>query len=337
MNLLHSLRIVCFILGISCFAGCNHQTGENESTLLFQQGCYPFACLEDGSYYFTMQCPSGDTIAIWKTDELEHLAQGEHRTVITSRESGLEHIWAPELHRIDGVWYLYFEADNGNTDTHQLYVMACSDEDPMKGKFEMKGAIKTSEEWNFGLHPTVLQVNRQLYLFWSGWPKRRAETETQCIYIARMENPWTTSSERVLLSQPEYEWERQWINPDGNRSAYPIYVNENPQAFLSPDGRRVFVCYSASGIWSVYTSLGMLSASSTSDLTDPHSWTKASEPLISPDSVTGIAISNICVVPSSNGQQTLLLYEAKQRTEQGEIRQIRLRPMGWTAEGAPRF
>ena len=73
--------------------------------------------------------------------------------------------------------------------------------------------------------------NGQLYLLWSGWPERRHETETQCIYIARMENPWTTSSNRVMISLPDHEWERQWINPDGHRSAYPIYVNENPEAF----------------------------------------------------------------------------------------------------------
>ena len=105
-----------------------------------------------------------------------------------------------------------------------------------------------------------------LYLLWSGWPNRRIGSETQCIYIARMENPWTLATKRVMISQPEYEWERQWINPDGGRTAYPIYVNESPQYFHSKDNQTVIVYYSASGCWSPYYCTGMLTADADSDL-----------------------------------------------------------------------
>lgn len=324
-------------------AGCSDRTVANadDSLLLLEQGCYPHAVRSGDHYYYTMQVRTADTVAIWQTDDLAALAKASRRNVWTQGDSaGMGHFWSPELHRIEGRWYLYFEADDGNTDDHQIYVMECEGDDPMTDPFTMRGPIMTNPEWNFGLHPTVLQLpnDRGLYLLWSGWPTRRAETETQCIYIARMENPWTVASERVMISQPEYEWERQWINPDGNRSAYPIFVNENPEAYVSPDGQRVVVCYSASGIWTAYTSLGMLTASASADLLDPASWQKSEEPVLSPDSLLGVSVSNISLVPSADGQQTFMVYEARKRMgTSGETRQVRMRPIQWSPAGEPQF
>ena len=101
----------------------------------------------------------------------------------------------------------------------------------------------------------------------------------QCIYIARMKDPWTLDSPRVLISKPEYEWERQWVNPDGSRTAYPIYVNEGPQFFHSKDNKTLILYYAASGSWSPYYCVGMLTADAESDLLDPASWTKSSVPV----------------------------------------------------------
>ena len=255
------------------------------------------------------------------------------------KADSLHHIWSPELHRLAGKWYLYFEADAGNTDNHQLYVLENTSENPMEGEYRMKGAIKTNDEWNFGLHPTSIVVRGQQYLLWSGWQHRRSETETQCIYIARMQNPWTLSSERVLLSMPELEWERQWINPNGDRSNYPIFVNENPEAFLTPNEHYVCVCYSASGIWTVYNTLGMLYARADDDLLDAHSWTKMQEPVLRcvPDSAV-FGISDISVVPSADGQHHYFLFEAKQYDDEGNFhRNVQMRPLNWNNEGLPEF
>jgi len=286
-----------------------------------------------------MQTLGGDTVALWASDRPEKLAQGKRRTLWTTQGDSMTHFWSPELHQLNNRWYIYFEGDDGNTDNHQLFVMECQTDDPMTGEFVMKGPIMTYQEWNYGIHPCVIQLpSGEIYLFWSGWPKRRAETENQCIYIARMENPWTVSSERVMISSPELEWERQWINPNGSRSAYPIFVNENPEAFLSPDGSRIFVAYSASGIWTVYQSLGLLSAPLSADLLDARSWTKSREPLFTPDKVGHPSSGNICVLTMADGS-TQVVYEAKwPRTPQGyERREIRMQPISWTPDGTPLF
>ena len=292
---------------------------HTDDVLLIEKVGYPEGIFYDGNYYVTIQSMGGDSVELFRTSDLTQLAQAQRRTVWSAARDTMTHFWSPEIHRINGKWYLYFEGDDGNTDNHHLFVMECEDDDPMTGHFVMKGPIETHAEWNYGIHPNILQLpSGEIYLLWSGWPKRRAETETQCIYIARMENPWTLSSQRVMISQPEYEWERQWINPDGNRSAYPIYVNENPEAFLSPDSQEVIVLYSASGIWTVYTALGMLTAPVTANLLDSASWTKNPEPVLMPDVDAQTSISNVYLLPSTDGQSSLLLYEFK-RIEQGNI------------------
>lgn len=330
----------CILLLVAAFmTGCQRKEEQGAGdALVIEEVGYPQAVFHDGNYYFTIQSLGGDSVELFCTADLTCLSQAERRTVWSTQRDTMTHFWSPEIHRVNDKWYLYFEGDDGNTDNHHLFVMECEDENPMKGEFVMRGALETRAEWNYGIHPNLLQLpSGELYLLWSGWPKRRAETETQCIYIAKMENPWTICSDRVMISMPEYEWERQWINPDGNRSAYPIFVNENPEAFLSPDGQHVVVLYSASGIWTVYTSLGMLSAPAKANLLNPDSWTKNPEPVLLADTITNTCITNAFLVPTPDGNSWQMLYELKRREQGNIVRDTYLRPINWGSDGMPQL
>ena len=109
----------------------------------------------------------------------------------------------------------------------------------------MKGRISTDPDNNWAIDGSLFEHNGELYMVWSGWQTRRVDTETQCIYIARMANPWTLGSERVKISMPELGWEREYKNPEGWTPPYIIYVNEGPQPLKSPDGKLIHVIYSA--------------------------------------------------------------------------------------------
>ncbi|MBD5234802.1 MAG: family 43 glycosylhydrolase [Barnesiella sp.] len=306
------LHLIVLLLAVSCGDGSDTPRAD-EPVEVFANGSYPFAVKDGDTYYYTMPDLRRGHISIYSATSPENLGKASPVTVWETDDNELQNIWSPELHKIDGKWYIYFEADNGNTDNHHIYLLENESENPLTRHWTLRGPVIVNEEWNYGIHPSVFTVNGRLYMTWSGWERRRTEAETQCIFIAEMENPWTLKSERVLISRPEYEWERQWINPDGSCSAYPIFVNENPQPYLSPDGSKVIINYSASGIWTVYSALGMLSAPATADLLDPASWTKSSEPvfLAGPDSQYGGA-SNISLIPSPDGRETLMLYQAKQ-------------------------
>ena len=330
------VRLLCTLMLSTAIVACSSRQQEShESLLLFEEGSYPHACYYKGTYYFTHQSQNDD-IRLSSTPDLTHLPDVPEKVIFSGDSMGLYHIWAPEIYRLHDRWYIYFEADDNNTDNHQLYVIQCEGDNPLHDPWTLCGTLRTTTEWNYGIHPNVLEVQGKLYLFWSGWPKRRVEHETQCIYIASLSDPCTVSSERVLLSRPDYEWERQWINPDGSRSAYPIYVNENPQAYLSPDGLKVCVCYSASGIWTRYHILGMLTAQANADLLDPSSWTKSSEPILVDDDLYGA--SNICIVPAAHPDSTFLLFDALWDDEQQSMhRSIFLKSIRWSPEGTPVF
>ena len=324
------IRFSIILVLLALLAACSQKETVVESTTLMD-GCYPNAVEHEGQYYFTRQEPEADCIRLWQATSLEALATAEPVTVWTPADStAAQHIWSPELHRIRDRWYIYVEADDGNTDNHQLYVLECQSQDPAEGPYVQHGPITTDTEINFGIHPTTFCLHGRQYLLWSGWQEWRNETETQCIYIASMQSPFQTSSPRVLLSRPEHEWERQWITHTGARSAYPIYVNENPEVFFSPDSSRVFVGYSASGVWTPYSALGLLEADARADLLDPASWTKSEEPLFASNWDTqAYGPGNVCVVADQ------LIYEV--RTADSSHKSIRLKSLSWDENGRPVF
>lgn len=321
---------------------CSHDDGSLAPRELVSWGGYPDLSLEEGRYYLIYQSASPDSIFLYSASSIDGLRNDPGKLIWSPQPGGMKNIYSSELHRMDDKWYIYFEADNGeSTDNHQLYVLENPAADPLTGNWTLHGPIVTSEEWNFGLHPTTFSHAGRRYLLWSGWPKRRAEVETQCIYIAELENPWTLKSERVMISEPEYEWERQWINPDGSRTAYPIYVNENPQVILSPDGKRIAVAYSASGIWTEYHTLGLLWADADSDLLDPSSWHKLPEPLFRAPEGEGLrCTSNISVIKSeADGKPVYhMAYEERYKDKEGlEQKRILWKEIEWSDKGLPEF
>ena len=332
MNQKSILRYLPLLLLLALAVGGCSKLNHKQATMLFSNGCYPYAVFHEGKYYFLKQEPS-DAIILRVADDLKKVAEAREITILKSTAQ-MQHVWSPELHRINGRWYIYFEADDGNTDNHQLYVLENANGDPAQGNWTLHGPILTNAEWNFGIHPSSIVVKGKQYLFWSGWPKRRNEEETQCIYMARMANPWTLATERLMISAPTEEWERQWIDPDGHRSAYPIYVNENPEPVLSKDGRHLIIYYSASGCWTVYNCVGMVSASVDSDVMNPRSWTKHPEPVfaaVPQDSIFGPA--DICIPAGQPKPQ--LLYETKHLGPTGTTKDIRLKAITYDAKGFP--
>ena len=63
------------------------------------------------------------------------------RSVETERRCGKAQLMAPEIHRINNKWYIYYAADDGNTDNHQIFVLENDAETPMTGEFKQKGPI----------------------------------------------------------------------------------------------------------------------------------------------------------------------------------------------------
>lgn len=318
--------------------------GDSPASLAFtnpllQTGAEPWAMCYNNTYYYTHGCEN--KIVLWQTNDITKLREAKTKEVwIPADHESSYHLWGPEIHRINNKWYIYFAADDGNMDNHHIYVIENSSENPFDGEFVMKGRVKTDGNDSWAIHANVFEHKGELYMTWSGWQTRRIDIENQCIYIAKMENPWTLSSDRVLISKPEYEWERQWVNPDGSKTAYPIYVNEAPHFFESKNKDKVLIYYSASGNWTPYYSVGLLSANSTDNLLNPASWTKSEEPVFrqSPENKV-YAPGNLSFIPSLDGKDWYFIYHARDIPNEAsgaiDSRSPRMQKINWDKNGMP--
>jgi len=344
----HTIVSICLIL---LFCGCQKETKKTKIDDFQKKATYtnpilpvgnkPWAIYQNGYYYYTQE--TGANVEIWKTKDLTNLRNAPHKIVwVPDDPKSKFDVWSPEIHYIDGKWYIYYEADDGNSDNHQIYVVENTAKDPFEGKFTFKGRISTDNNNNWAIHPDVFIHKGSLYMTWSGWQSRRVSVEHQCIYIAKMKNPWTLASKRVLLSKPELEWERQWINPDGSKTSHTIYVNEAPQYFHSKNNDKIYIFYSASGLWTPYYAIGKLTADANSDLLNPLSWNKSQRPVFKQSPQDSIfSTGNCCFVPSPDGKEYYMLYHARKIPNEPpgavDSRSPRLQKIEWNKDGTPYF
>ncbi len=235
---------------------------------------------DDGYYYFTASVPAYDRIVLRRSETLAGLADAKEHTIWEKHKTGImgEHIWAPEMHFIMGKWYIYFAA--GSAEDKWLirpYVLECLGSDPISDEWVEKGKMKCSPEDEFSfrafsLDATVFENNGAWYYVWA--EKVGVGKQISNLYIAKMKSPYELETVQVLLTTPDYDWER-----------VGFWVNEGP-AVLKKDG-NIFLTYSASETGAAYC-MGMLSARSDSDLLDPLSWKKERQPVLKSEASKGI-------------------------------------------------
>ena len=284
----------------------------------------------DGYYYFTASVPAYDCIELRRARSIEELGTAEPvviwRKHVKGRMSG--HIWAPELHYIDGKWYIYFAAggsDEYETDWEiRMYVLENDAESPLEPTWVEKGQLRTDLD-SFSLDATSFEHRGVRYLVWAQFKQ-----DDSNLYIAEMSDPWTIRGEQVLLSKPEYPWEII-----GHR------VNEGP-AVLKKNG-KIFISYSASATDSNYC-MGLLSALDNSDLLDPNSWTKSPEPVFQTSEESGqYGPGHNCFTISEDGLTDILIYHSRDYKEivgdplNDPNRHARAKVLDWNEEGFPVF
>jgi GH43 family beta-xylosidase len=337
--------VLCTMMGTICtsvfLAGCATHGKEPVETFtnpLLPAGADPWVVYEDGYFYYIKS--QGRSLVLMKTPDITALAQAETK-VIWKAPEGTDHsknLWAPEIQYMRGAWYVYYAADDGNHHNHRLFVLENKNRDPFAGIFEMKARIKTDPADNWAIDGSVFEHRGQLYLLWSGWETPKVDVETQRIYIARMSNPWTVSSNRVELNKPEFDWERNWDYPAAWTPEFPIYVNEGPQ--ILTHGDKLHTVYSCSGCWTPYYALGMLTTHGDSDLMDPGVWFKSPEPVFQQSVENRVyATGHNCFFKSPDGTEDWILYHANDDPNDGcgNKRSPRAQRIEWQDDDMPDF
>jgi GH43 family beta-xylosidase len=236
------------------------------------------------------------------------------------------HIWAPELHTIDGRWYIYFAAGStSNVWAMRMYVPENTSANPLERTWEERGQIRTNWQ-SFSLDATTFERDGARYLVWAQHdPKIGGNTN---LYIAEMSDPWTIRGDQVMLTRPEYDWEE-----------IGFLVNEGA-AVIKRNG-RIFISYSASATDANYA-IGLLTASLDSDLLDASSSSKSPTPVFkSGNGVYGPGHNSFTVSP--DGKHDILVYHGRDYEEiSGDSlndpnHHTRVQQLHWNEDGAPDF
>ena len=272
---------------------------EDENRPLIMQRADPYVYYHtDGYYYFTASTPEYDRIELRRAWSIKALADAEPLVIWRKHASGPMswHIWAPELHFINGKWYIYFAAGRSEDPWWiRSYVLENSSPDPMTESWEEKGQIEG--QWDsFMLDMTVFENGGKHYAIWA--QKSQEKSENSRLYLAEMENPYTLKLPVMELTKPELDWECRGFK-----------VNEGASV-LKHDG-KIFVTFSASATDASYC-MGLLVADEKSDLLSPESWKKIQKPVLTTDEKKGIfGPGHNSFTRSRDGKTDYLIYHAR--------------------------
>ncbi|MGW4207196.1 family 43 glycosylhydrolase [Lentzea sp. NPDC004789] len=285
----------------------------------------------DGFYYFTATVPEYDRIVLRRATTIQGLATAPETVIWRKHSSGdmAAHIWAPEIHFINGKWYVYFAAGRSDDIWRiRMWVLESSSADPLTGTWTERGRITTP--WDtFSLDASTFVNNGVRYLIWAQQEPGIATNSN--LYIARTgADPWTITGTVTRLTVPTLPWETRGYK-----------VAEGPTV-LQRNG-RIFLTYSASATDANYC-LGMLTAPASADLLNAASWTKSAEPVFTTNSTTGqYGPGHNSFTVSEDGRSDVMVYHDRNyRDINGDPlndpnRRTRVQKVYYKADGTPDF
>lgn len=325
-------------VGLAALSGCS-EIGQEEmieisvatSEPLVLQRADPWIHRHhDGRYFFIATAPEFDRIEISQASTIAGIRDAVPKVVWKKYDRGpmSEHIWAPELHHIDGVWYVHFAAALAEDPWRiRMHVLANDSEDPMEGTWSELGEIKTQFD-TFSLDATHFELNGQRYLIWA--QSDIGGTYNSALWISEMSSPTELVGKQSIITVPNLPWE-----------TIGYKVNEGAAVLIRDE--KIFVSYSASATDHNYA-MGLLSADIDSDLLDPNSWTKSREPVFyTNEALKRYGPGHNSFVLAEDGETYLMVYHARDYKElQGTPltdpnRHTHVRKLLWDENGYPDF
>lgn len=291
---------------------------------LLPSGPDPWIVRHEDTYYYMHTL--GDRLSIRATKDVSRLAEAPETVVWTPPVDGVnaQSIWAPELHRIDGKWYLYYTAaaSGHDDDAHRgVFVLENASDDPLTGRWVDRGMLKAAHR---GIDGTTFAYRGQRYFVYSPYVG-----SDSVLAIVKMANPWTLAGPETIIARPDQEWERQ-----GGRQ-----ILEGPEFLAGPKG-DLFLTYSGSACWSDGYAIGLLSAAKGSDPLDARAWRKSSRPVIATAAAQGVyAPGHNGFFTSPSGGETWIVYHANPGPglKCTGRRSPRIQRVDWSVEGRPVF
>ena len=232
----------------------------------------PHIVYYNGKYYMTYSYE--DKLFIKYASSLELLKDAKGEVVYTpdKNDEYKVNIWAPELHIINDVCYIYVTIGSCvNSVMEHMFVLCNNSNDPLKEYKNVAYLNNGDDGW--AIDGSLIKINNELYYAYSSMGKAYDLT-FQNLYIVKMKSPTEIEGPRHLLSRATYPWELYGANGMGRP-----FVNEGP--FAVYHNGLVKVVYSASGCWTNNYCLAVLTYKGSGDPLDRKNWIKEDEPIFS--------------------------------------------------------
>ena len=288
----------------------------------------PWVTRWQGDYWLTGTVASEDRLVVWCSPTLTGLDAGERSVVWLAHADGelSAQVWAPELHRIDGQWNLYFTAGDGRDESHRHHVLVA---DAPLGPYREMGRVDPGFD-DYAIDGSVLECGDRLFWLYATYDG---------LWAAEMESSIRAGPRRVRIAVGDQDWEHAWLPADGGgwiRSEEAYWI-EAPQALVRHD--RIFVTYSAGHSATPQYAVGLLEC--VGDPMEASSWIKHPGPVFGPRRGRDgdvLTVGHASFTQSPDGTEDWIVYHAKDRAGATfEGRTVRAQRFGWSPDGRPDF
>lgn len=232
----------------------------------------------------------------------------------STKKDALKHWYAPELHFIDGKWYVYGAPDYGNG-LHTMSVLVGEGDTPLC-EYENAGAVKGLEgKWT--IDGTVMTHQNEWYFIW---------TCCRELYIARMNDPLSITGKVTVLTEPELDFETKvGLIVEG-----PAVLQKN---------RKIHIVYSANDSKCDEYCLGLLTFEGEGDVLDANSWKKKDAAVFEKtDEIYGPGHCSFTTVTEDKNETDYIVYHANLVSGSGWAgRNVFVQPFKWDDDDFPIF
>jgi len=283
----------------------------------------PWVIFHAGVYYYC-----GGSINLFASPTLSGILAYNsvtRKNVFQAAQHGLTEVWAPELHRFNDTWYIFFTATLANeppAPNRRMYVLRNRNASPLMGNWEFMGKLHLPED-QWAIDGTTFEHNGRFFHIWSGWrdPSDGPGVWRQHLYIAELDpndiSKVKSGTQRVMIAAPEFEWETRGLPQ-----------LEGPAMIKSPSG-TVYCIYSASFSRSNFYALGALRLTGNDPMNASH-WLKHPEPLFESDPDNDVYSPGHCsITMSPDGREYWVVYHTAKARNSGWDRNARVQRLEW--------
>ena len=290
-------------------------------------GADPSVCYADGWYYYVRASVIGSTPCILISRAANPADIGcTTAYVVWTASAGVKSIWAPQLYRFNGVWYLYASVAGSTSASikRKPIVLKSTDAVP-NGEFTYIGELEGLDEsfWSW-LSPRIFEYAGARYYISSVFATEAdntAKRHKQTLVIGKLKSPTAFENGVSAIAVPNKAWEGY----DIIEGPYPVY---------GEDG-ALYIAYAANYADGDDYCTGLLKLTDKTNLLAAASWEKQAEPMQRRDDKNEIFAPGATIfVPSPDGKEIYAVYHAKLHANNRYNRSIFIQKLGYR-DGVP--